>query len=139
MARTSLLRRLITPRATPYTAAEWSAQPWPIRLRMACQAWALDGYGSPPAIYGLYLIKVLVYVGVWVGLAAMGEGGDWSERLLSATAFKKAVLWSMLFETLGLGCGRGEGMGESGGPRPKGLGPWAQVLGSRFLDGLYIS
>jgi hypothetical protein len=74
---------------------------------MSCQAWALDGYGSPLAIYALYLIKLLIYVGAWVGFAALGDGADWSERLLSASAFKKAVLWSMLFESLGLGCGSG--------------------------------
>ena len=78
MERPSLLRRLATPRATPYTAAEWTAQPWPARLRMACLAWAMDGYGSPVAIYALYGLKVLFYVGAWVGFVALGEsGGGW--------------------------------------------------------------
>jgi hypothetical protein len=101
------LQSLFTPKATPYTAVEWSTQPWQSRLRMSAQAWALDGYGSPPAIYALYGLKVVVYIGIWMGLCTLGDAPDWQTALLSADGFKKAILWSMLFEVLGLGCGSG--------------------------------
>jgi len=150
MERPSLLRRLATPRATPYTAAEWTAQPWPARLRMACLAWAMDGYGSPVAIYALYGLKVLFYVGAWVGFVALGESGGGWEGLLSADGFKKAVLWSMLYESLGLGCGSGPLTGRYLPPvaaplhflRPGTLRlpPWPNlpVLGGGLRNGVHV-
>jgi transmembrane protein DUF3556 len=78
---------------------------------MVCQAWAMQGYGAPLAVYALYAIKVLLYVGMWVVFCGMSPGlgtlstiGGW---WLSPLAFEKAILWSMLFEGLGLGCGSG--------------------------------
>jgi len=100
--------RLPAPKAPPYSADEWEAAPWPERIRMACLAWALDGYGSPLAIYALYGVKVLFYVAAWVGFCSLnGSGGDGWSVLLEGDAFKKAILWSMVFEVLGLGCGSG--------------------------------
>jgi len=100
--------QLPSPEATPYSAAQYLQSSWPERLRMSCQAWALDGYGTPPAIYLLYLLKVGFYVGVWVGFcclnADLSEGGSFA---FSEDAFKKAVLWSVVFESLGLGCSSG--------------------------------
>jgi hypothetical protein len=75
---------------------------------MACQAWALDGYGTPPAIYALYLLKVALYVAAWVGFCSLNGGaGEGWDHLFTGDAFKKAVLWSLLFESLGLGCSSG--------------------------------
>jgi hypothetical protein len=78
---------------------------------MVCEAWALQGYGTPPAIYVLHAVKLLLYAGAWVlfcrttpGLGELGAIGDW---WLHPIAFQKAILWSMLFEGLGLGCGFG--------------------------------
>jgi hypothetical protein len=80
-------------------------------MRMACEAWALDGYGAPLSIYLLYAAKVGLYIGAWVlfcqfnaGVDANAGGFDW---LMSPVAFQKAVLWSLTFEVLGLGCGSG--------------------------------
>ena len=78
---------------------------------MVCEAWALQGYGSPLAVYAVYALKVLFYVWMWVvfcgfspGLGHLATIGQW---WLSPLAFQKAILWSMLFEGLGLGCGSG--------------------------------
>ncbi|HWM87866.1 MAG TPA: DUF3556 domain-containing protein, partial [Kofleriaceae bacterium] len=81
------------------------------RGRMVCESWALQGYGTPIGAYAFYLIKVVFYVGMWLlfcgttpGLGGLATIGDW---WLSPIAFQKAILWNMLFEGLGLGCGSG--------------------------------
>ena len=95
--------RLPAPKPPPYDPLLWQALPWPERLRLACQAWAADGYGAPLAIYGLYLIKVGLYVAAWTGWCSINaEPGLWT-----GDAFCKAIVWSLLFESLGLGCASG--------------------------------
>src|SRR5689334_17159334 len=84
-------------------------QPLDQRGKLACQAWALDGYGTPPAIYGVYLFKVALYIFGWAAFCSLTLGplsriGDW---WLQPLAFQKAILFSALFEVLGLGCGSG--------------------------------
>jgi hypothetical protein len=56
-------------------------------------------------------VKLALYAGAWVlfckttpGLGELARIGDW---WLHPIAFQKAILWSMLFEGLGLGCGFG--------------------------------
>ncbi len=71
----------------------------------------MQGYGTPLGVYALYAIKVLAYVGGWYFFCgftpgfgrASGVGSWWLEPV----AFQKAILWSMLYESLGLGCGSG--------------------------------
>ncbi|MGF1465518.1 MAG: DUF3556 domain-containing protein [Sandaracinaceae bacterium] len=102
---------LLDPLPTPYDPIAWSRLPLPERSRLVCQAWALQGYGTPLGVYAAYGLKVLLYVGGWVAFCATSPslgpvgtvGGWWLEPL----AFQKAILWSMLFEGVGLGCGSG--------------------------------
>lgn len=80
------------------------------RARRVCQAWAIQGYGTPIAAYLAYAIKVALYIAAWVGFCTFTPGFHWatiSEWWLSGIAFQKAILWSMLFEGLGFGCGSG--------------------------------
>jgi hypothetical protein len=79
---------------------EWLQKPLPERGRMVCEAWALDGYGTPFGIYLMHALKVVLYIGAW---RLFCRGADW----LSPIAFQKAILWSLLFEGLGFGCGFG--------------------------------
>ncbi|MEO6418654.1 MAG: DUF3556 domain-containing protein [Polyangiaceae bacterium] len=102
---------LLTPTPPPYDPLEWLKKPFEERGRMVCEAWALQGYGTPVGVYLVYAIKVLFYVGMWVvfcgttpGLGGLSTIGHW---WLSPIAFQKAIVWSMLFEGLGLGCGSG--------------------------------
>jgi hypothetical protein len=78
---------------------------------MVCQAWAEQGYGTPWVIYVVYLLKVLANVGGWCFFCSftpgLGHLGDLSAWWLRPEAFQKAVLFSMAFEGLGLGCGSG--------------------------------
>jgi hypothetical protein len=99
------------PRLPPYDIREWQQKPFGERLKMVCAAWALDGYGTPSPIYLAYLLKIVAYLGVWCLFCSFTPGlGD--PRALASwwwapQAFQKAVLWSMAFEGLGLGCGSG--------------------------------
>ena len=99
------------PTPPPYEPLEWVKKPLAERGRMVCEAWALQGYGSPVAVYGTYAVKIAVYVGLWIffcgftpGLGGLRHIAQW---WLSPIAFQKAILWSLLFEGLGLGCGSG--------------------------------
>jgi hypothetical protein len=101
----------LKPTAPPYDPLVWEKLPFRERARQACQGWALQGYGTPIAVYLLYAIKLLLYAGGWIlfcrftpGLGALSSIGAW---WLEPVAFQKAILWSMLFEVIGLGCGSG--------------------------------
>ena len=78
---------------------------------MVCQSWALQGYGTPPGIYVVYLLKIAAYIWVWSFFCSFTPGmGEWrsiSSWWAAPIALQKAVLWSMAFEGLGLGCGSG--------------------------------
>ncbi len=85
--------------------------PFRERARVVCESWALQGYGTPAAAYAMHALKVALYVGAWAffcgfspGLGDLANIGRW---WLSPVAFQKAIVWSMLFEGLGLGCGFG--------------------------------
>jgi hypothetical protein len=99
------------PAPVPYDPVVWAKQPFAERARMVCEAWALQGYGTPLVIYLIHVLKVGLYAGAWIvfcgftpGLGGIATIGDW---WLAPIAFQKAILWSMVFEGLGLGCGFG--------------------------------
>ncbi len=95
----------------PYDISEWRAKPFPERMKMVCQSWALQGYGTPWPIYLVYILKIGFYVWVWSFFCSFTPGlGNWADFgswYYEPIAFQKAVLWSMAFEGLGLGCGSG--------------------------------
>lgn len=87
---------------------EWRTQPWPTRYRMACQDWVVRGYGSPLPVYLFYVLKAALYVWLWTvfvartpGLGQLADIGSW---WAAPIAIQKAVLFSLLFEVVGLGC-----------------------------------
>jgi hypothetical protein len=99
------------PTLPEFDALAWARTPFAERARLACQSFAVDGFGSPSAVYLFYAFKIALYIAGWwlfcsftPGLGNLGTLGHW---WLTKTAFQKAVLWSMLFEGLGLGCGSG--------------------------------
>jgi hypothetical protein len=99
------------PLPPPYDIREWQRKPFAERLRMVCQCWAIHGYGPPWPVYIFYLLKLGLYIGAWCFFCSFTPGlgdpralGSW---WAAPEAFQKAVLWSMAFEGLGLGCGSG--------------------------------
>ena len=78
---------------------------------MVCQAWAVQGYGTPWPVFVGYVLKIGLYIAGWAwfcsrspSLGGIDTIADW---WLEPLAFQKAIIWSMLFELLGLGCGSG--------------------------------
>jgi len=101
----------LKPIPLPYDPLEWAKKPFPEKSRMVCTAWAMQGYGAPLAVYAAYALKMLLYVGGWLffcgftpGMGSLAHFGSW---WLEPEAFQKAILFSMLFEIVGLGCGSG--------------------------------
>lgn len=101
----------MTPTPPPYDALEWERRPYPEKVRAVCQAWALQGYGSPIGAILIYALKVAGYIAAWGAFCSFTPGfGAWSEVSrwwLEPVAFQKAILWSLLFEISGFGCGSG--------------------------------
>ena len=103
--------KLLQPLPPPYDPLAWVRLPLGERGRMVCEAWALQGYGTPLAVYLAYAVKVLFYIGVWAFCCSFSADYTGLSGIptwwLSPLSFQKAILWSMLFEGLGLGCGSG--------------------------------
>ena len=102
---------LVKPTPPTFDAAAWPRLPFPERLRLAAQDWAVNGFGAPAATYSFYLAKLAVYVGLWMffvgrtpGLGAPTELASWWAEPI---AFQKAILWTLAFEGLGFGCASG--------------------------------
>jgi len=90
---------------------DWAARPYAERLRMMCGASAMQGFGAPGMAYVFYVVKLFLYAGGWLaftattpGLGGLGHIGSW---ITSPIAFEKAVLWTLLYESVGLGCASG--------------------------------
>jgi Transmembrane protein of unknown function (DUF3556) len=89
----------------------WQAQPRSTRLQIVTRHWAEHGFGTPYAVYLLYLIKIALYVAVPAaiisltpGLGGLGRIGDWWTQPI---VYQKFIVFTLLFEVLGFGCGSG--------------------------------
>lgn len=102
---------LFAPTPPPYDPVTWCKQPLDERGRQVCAAWALQGYGTPVGGFLFYALKVALYVGAWLGFCSLspslGGPSTIASWWLRPIAFEKAILFSVLFEVLGLGCGSG--------------------------------
>src|SRR3954464_2638835 len=93
---------LLDPAPPPFEIAEWRRLPHLQRIKPLAQDWALNGFGTPGAVYFLYVFKVIAYAGGGFLLIAATSGWPhWTEPIV----FEKAVIWTMLWEVLGLGAG----------------------------------
>ena len=109
---------LTKPDQPDFDIDEWRAQPYTERLRMMCVTWCTQGFGAPDAVYVLYVMKIAFYLGMFFVFAALTPSlggplsfGEWWSVPL---AFEKAILWTMMFEVMGLGCGSGPLTGHYG-------------------------
>ncbi|MEM7135332.1 MAG: DUF3556 domain-containing protein [Myxococcota bacterium] len=102
---------MLSPKLPDYDIGEWRQKPFPERTKMVCQAWALQGYGTPWPIYLLYILKIGFYVWMWSFFCSftpgLGDLSNFKSWYFEPIVFQKAVLWSMAFEAIGLGCGSG--------------------------------
>jgi hypothetical protein len=93
---------LLDPAPPPFEIEEWRRLPHLQRIKPLAQDWALNGFGTPVVVYFLYVFKVLAYAGLgFLAIEATSGWAHWSAPIV----FEKAVLWTMLWEVLGLGAG----------------------------------
>ncbi|HKF82169.1 MAG TPA: DUF3556 domain-containing protein [Solirubrobacterales bacterium] len=93
---------LLDPAPPPFEYAAWRRLPHLERIKPLAQDWALNGFGTPVAVYFLYVFKILVYAGLGALIVFATSGWpSWTDPIV----FQKAVIWTMLWEVLGLGAG----------------------------------
>ncbi len=100
----------LTPTPPPFDLAEWKTKPHLSRIKPLAQDWAINGFGTPEAVYLLYVVKLVIFalggfllIGATTpGLGGLGNFGDWWTQPI---VFQKVVVWLVLWEALGLGCG----------------------------------
>jgi hypothetical protein len=100
----------LAPRPPPFEdQVAWEAKPHHERIKPLAQEWGLNGFGTPYAVYLLYVVKLALFVlgamlvvGSTRGLGGFGHIGTWWWHLV---AYEKFATWTLLWEILGLGCG----------------------------------
>ena len=91
--------------------AEWVQGTRSEKIRPMARHWAEVGFGTPVVLHLFYVVKILAYVLVGWLLALSTSGVDGFTNVRSwydqPVVYEKVVLWTMLFEVVGLGCGFG--------------------------------
>ncbi|TDK93010.1 DUF3556 domain-containing protein [Mycolicibacterium mucogenicum] len=90
---------------------EWNKGTRAQKIVPMARHWAETGFGTPVALHLFYVVKIGLYIlGGWlIALSTKGIDGFtnvaawWTEPIV----FEKVVLYTMLFEVIGLGCGFG--------------------------------
>ncbi|MEP9365426.1 DUF3556 domain-containing protein [Nocardioides sp. CN2-186] len=82
----------------------WRAGTRAERMQPMARHVAEIGFGTPDVVFLMYILKIGLYVGGGAAFALLTPGVD---QLTATIAFQKVVLWTMLFEVVGLGCGFG--------------------------------
>lgn len=91
--------------------ATFGKRPHLERMRILSQHWAEYGFGTPWSVHLLYVFKLVFYVFLGTVLASFtsGFGGFWDVATFWSQPifYQKILLWTMLFEILGLGASSG--------------------------------
>ena len=83
---------------------------WGTRLKLCTVDWAENGYGAPTSVLVFYAFKMFFFASAWLFFISFNADVDvwWHpSSWFTKTALFKGLVWSMLFEILGLGCGSG--------------------------------
>ena len=103
--------KILAPKPLPFDFENWKQKPFAERVKMLCIAWATQGYGAPFSTYVFYIVKIGFYVGMWMFFCTfstdLGGVREVAEWWFQPEALLKFLVWSMLFEVVGLGCGSG--------------------------------
>ncbi|MDV3124280.1 DUF3556 domain-containing protein [Mycobacterium sp. 21AC1] len=90
---------------------EWSKGTRAEKIQPMARHWAEVGFGTPVALHLFYVVKIGLYIlGAWLivlstaGIDGFTDVGQWWTEPI---VFEKVVLYTMLFEVVGLGCGFG--------------------------------
>jgi Transmembrane protein of unknown function (DUF3556) len=90
---------------------QWSTGTRAQKIIPMARHWAEVGFGTPVVLHLFYVVKILLYIlAAWL-IALTTKGIDGFTNVASWYAepivFEKVVLYTMLFEVIGLGCGFG--------------------------------
>jgi hypothetical protein len=96
----------------PYEPARVLSASFPEKVRLVCRIWASQEAATPFIFVVAYWLKyLLVYIGGWAFFVSFsadypgfGSPGEWAFLLV---AFQKAIVWSIFYELIGLGCSMG--------------------------------
>lgn len=92
----------------PVVDADWSTKPRAERVVPMTRHIAENGFGTPLIMHVMYGVKIALYIlGAWLfAWSTNGIGGFTDVRawFSEPIVFEKAVLYTMLFEVIGLGC-----------------------------------
>jgi len=103
---------LMQPTLPDVDPARWPQLGRRERIRELAPFWVDHGFGTQRVVHLLYVVKCVLYAGgailvtAWTtpGLGGVANVGHWwSEPIF----FQKAVIFTVLFEVVGLGCGSG--------------------------------
>ncbi|MEW2155422.1 DUF3556 domain-containing protein [Streptomyces sp. NPDC007189] len=101
----------LAPNTADVDLQQWRSRPYQQRIRPLAEHWTLHGFGTPGIVHLLYLVKITAYAlgGIAVASATPGVGdiahfGSWWAQPI---VYQKLVVWTLLWEVLGLGCGSG--------------------------------
>ncbi|WP_078292980.1 DUF3556 domain-containing protein [Mycobacterium sp. D16R24] len=88
--------------------AAWSKGTRAQKIRPMARHWAEVGFGTPVALHLFYVLKIGLYIlGGWLSAMVTTQGIDEWADFSAPIVFQKVVLYTMLFEVIGLGCGFG--------------------------------
>jgi hypothetical protein len=90
---------------------EWSKGTRAEKIVPMARHWAEVGFGTPVLLHLFYVVKIVLYIlAAWLlalttdGITGFGGVAHWYAEPI---VFEKVVLYTMLFEVVGLGCGFG--------------------------------
>ena len=90
--------------------AEWSKGTRSEKIKPMARHWAEVGFGTPVVLHLFYVVKIALYIGLAYVIAAATDGvgfGGVTDWYNAPIVIEKVVLFTMLFEVVGLGCGFG--------------------------------
>src|ERR1700760_183602 len=101
----------ITPDLPDVDPETWHTRSAADRMQVVTRHWVEHGFGTPSAIYLLYVIKMAAYaagaaavISLTHGLGGLGNIATWWTQPI---VYQKLIIFTLLFEVLGVGCGSG--------------------------------
>ena len=101
----------MTPTLPDVDIETWRALPRGDRVAISTRHWVEHGFGSPTAVYLLYVVKCAFYVAgaalvisFTPGIGSVFDIGTWWDAPI---VYQKLIVWTLLYEVIGLGCGSG--------------------------------
>lgn len=100
-----------TPDLPDIEYGDWKRRTRGERLKIAAQHWVEHGFGTPYAVYLLYIFKCAFYmigasavISLTPGFGGLTDIGSWWAEPI---VYQKLVIWTLLYEVIGIGCGFG--------------------------------